>query len=696
MPPPALPSHALPAPGPRARRTGAHDIGPHRSATAPAAGLTRRDLARLALRQCLPLALSAGLVALLWQNFADIDGAEVLAAATRIPAWGWPLALAATLASFLAIGRYDGVLHRQLATGLAPRLARRAGMTAIAVSQALGLGTLTGTLVRWRMCPGMTPWQALRLSAAVSLSFVAGWGLVAAGAVLVFGPPLPWTRALALAVALILAALLALSLWPPRVLARFPMPALRGLAEITLYSALDLGFAALAFWALLPEGHGVPAGAFACAFVFAMGAGLIGGTPGGLGPFEAALLALLPAAPAEPLLAAALAFRLVFHALPAMIALPLVLRGGRGAAGRAGAVAPGAPVPAGSPAPPALARQASPFLPPRLEVQLFAAPRAEVNLLRQGEFALLSDRTGAPLALAAPLGQSLVMLSDPIPRRFCLEAALGELQAAARARLLMPAIYKCGARMAVMARRAGWQVLPVAQEAWLTPRTFTPDGAGRRQLRRALRKAEAAGLAIEEAGRDLPLAEMETLAAEWAGARGGERGFSMGRFDRDYVTCQRVFLARLDGRLVGFITLHETRNEMTLDLMRQGADAPEGTMQALVVAAIGAAADYGCPRLSLAAIPWQGRDAAPLVARLRGRLAARSGAAGLIRFKRAFDPRYETLYAAAPGRIGLALAGLAILRRITAPPPRRGFGNPMALRLPALGSGLVRRRRRGG
>jgi phosphatidylglycerol lysyltransferase len=95
--------------------------------------------------------------------------------------------------------------------------------------------------------------------------------------------------------------------------------------------------------------------------------------------------------------------------------------------------------------------------------------------------------------------------------------------------------------------------------------------------------------------------------------------------------------------------------------------------------AIKSAAPYGCPRVSLAAVPWQGADKSPLIGRLRKRLQSKSGAEGLIRFKKAFGPNWETLYAAAPSRFGLAIAGLGILRRITAPPKRTSI-NPMQVR----------------
>ncbi|MFT6605670.1 MAG: phosphatidylglycerol lysyltransferase [Halocynthiibacter sp.] len=633
----------------------------------------RRDLRKLALRQLVPVGIMCALLFWVWEYAATLDFAAIHASLGSVTGGQWALALVFSAASFWAVGRYDCVVHRQLSTGIKQKSARRAGILAIAIAQAVGLGAITGALIRWRMIPEMTLWQALRLSAAVSLSFLAGWAVVAGLGIMIFQPALPWSKTLvfiAIGIGIVMAAL---AVWPPRALARLPLPSLRAMATVIGLAAADTVLAGMALYVLLPPGLDIALPLLISSFIFALGAGLLGGTPGGVGPFEVTLLALMPHAPTEPLLAAALGFRVVYHIIPATIAIVFVLRGPRETALDTRA---------------SLTKtDRSPFLSPQLEAHLFAAPRAEVNLLRQGEFALLTAaqttqngiHAGQHLALAAPIGQSLVMLSDPMIRGGCPEAARIALREAAQARYLLPAIYKCGGRMAAVARRAGWAVLPVAREAWITPTEFTPEGASRRQLRRLLRKAEDAGLRIIEGGRRLPMAEMRAVADEWKAARGGERGFSMGIFDEDYVSCQRVFLAWHDETLVAFATFHETRNEMTLDLMRQSNAAAEGVMQLLIVEAIKSAAKYGCPRVSLAAVPWQGADKSPLIGRLRKRLQSKSGAEGLIRFKKAFGPNWETLYAAAPSRFGLAIAGLGILRRITAPPKRTSI-NPMQVR----------------
>jgi phosphatidylglycerol lysyltransferase len=616
-------------------------------------------------RQLLPLVVVGLVFWVLRARLPTLDATQIWATLHQVEAGQWALAALASAASFWAVGRYDQVLHGLLGTGVASRQGRLAGTLSIAIAQFAGFGVLSGALVRWRLLGGLSLAQALRVSAAVSVSFLVGWAAITAIAILASGVSIYHARPIAVTVLVGVAMLVALLAWQP---ARIggkrlaSLPSLRAFAAITLLALVDTAFAGAALYALLPTGIAIAPATMFTAFLIALGAGLIGGTPGGIGPFEVALFTLLPMVPPDQLLASALAFRLVYYVLPAGLATIVLLRG------------PLAPPRA---TPPQLDRApASPFLRPAVERALWAAPRAEANLLRQGDFGLLS-RDAQPLALAAPVGQALVMLADPIGTSRASATgdtlrALADLADLARRRQRAPLLYKCSARSAACARTLGWSTLAIAQEAWLTPARFTTTGPAHRQLRRMLRKAHGAGIKVREGTRQLPLDQMQAVSEHWAARHGGERGFSMGRFGRDYVSCQRVFLAWRGDDLMGFVTLHEARAEWTLDLMRQHRGAPDGTMHLLVRHAIASAAAAQCARLSLAALPHPGSGDAPLVAAARARLIRAGGGDGLRRFKASFGPNWQPLYAAAPGRIGLALGLLAIAARINgAAAPRR-------------------------
>jgi phosphatidylglycerol lysyltransferase len=123
------------------------------------------------------------------------------------------------------------------------------------------------------------------------------------------------------------------------------------------------------------------------AYLAALAAGLASQSPGGVGVFEATLLALLPEVPAGEVLAAALGYRLAYHAAPAATALVLLI-----------AERPPGPCPL------------APAAGADLHRALAGAPQAEWGLARQGASVLLS-RNGAEGWLTPEAGRWLVALA---------------------------------------------------------------------------------------------------------------------------------------------------------------------------------------------------------------------------------------------------------------------------------------------
>ena len=89
---------------------------------------------------------------------------------------------------------------------------------------------------------------------------------------------------------------------------------------------MDLAAASIVFIALFPQGTGVGVEALLPAFLIAFGVGLISGMPGGVGAFELTLMTLLPEVPAESILTAVMGFRLIYFAVPALLALISLVR----------------------------------------------------------------------------------------------------------------------------------------------------------------------------------------------------------------------------------------------------------------------------------------------------------------------------------------------------------------------------------
>ena len=557
----------------------------------------------------------------------------------------WLTALLATIASFWAVGRYDGVIHRYLGTGARPADASHAGATAIAVSQTLGLGVIIGAILRWRMLPDQSFWQATKITTLVTMFFWCGWAVITA--IVLATLPLAPFKILAFGVLAIFLGLTVTTAIAPK-MRRVHWPNLFIITRLLALTAVDTLTAAVALWVLCPPDLALPFLALLPAFLLAFGAGMISGAPGGIGAFEITLLALLPMVPEAPLLAASLAWRAVYFALPAVIGAGLAIRG---------------PTQKLDPAP----------IDPRLAL-INQAPRAEAGLLAQGHLSLIP--AGYDQAwLFGRTAHCLVGLLDPISdgppsgARFCdYKRSITALIDAAKSESRLPILYKCSARTAIAARQLGLRLRPIAREAWLDPRSFALTTPSRAGLRRKLRKATAAGITISSAPQDW--AALARINTEWAACHGGERGFSMGRFDRGYLQGQRVYVASLGSKPLAFASFHSGKDEWALDLMRYTSSAPDGTMQALIAAALADAAALDLPRLSLSAVPLAALAPAP-TARLANLIHRILGGnqTGLAQFKSSFVPNWQTLYLAAPHRLGLALAGAEIAREVHFPPP---------------------------
>jgi phosphatidylglycerol lysyltransferase len=354
-----------------------------------------------------------------------------------------------------------------------------------------------------------------------------------------------------------------------------------------------------------------------CAYFLALGAGLLSQSPGGLGAFELAMIMLLPQIATGQLLAAIFAYRVTYHAAPAIASIISLMRARP-------AATPALLLPAtGKTAARAFQRSA----------------QAEWGLIHQGATILLNrDQSAGWLTRKTSI--ALTTIGRPLG-----PPHLTGLTQSAQASGHIPLLYKCPARTAATARRAGWSVVPIAQEAVISPAAWSADGPQKRQLRRKLRTATKAGLRIDARPGRLPWDAMRQVSDAWQQTHGTERGFSMGRFAPELVVRQLAILAYVDSNLVGFVTFHRTPDEWGLDLMRFSPAAPSGTMQALIAAALAMARERQVARVSLAACTL------PALTLPKGLWSDSAR-----QFKHSFGPKWRPLYAAAPSRSALVAA----------------------------------------
>jgi phosphatidylglycerol lysyltransferase len=221
----------------------------------------------------------------------------------------------------------------------------------------------------------------------------------------------------------------------------------------------------------------------------------------------------------------------------------------------------------------------------------------------------------------------------------------------------VPMAYKVDARMAAVARTRGYAVVRMAREAVPDPQQFTQGGPDKARLRRKLAHARKAGVVVGAECLD-PI-EAEAVVTDWTAVHGRERGFSMGRWQAEYVAGQRVIAARsAAGVLLAFVSFHASEADWTLDLVRFRPGTPDGTTYAMLACALDLARAEGVVRLSLAAVPEPGFGLPGPLGHLIARVMDRR--LGLGQFKAAFAPKWQVRYAPAPGPLALAVGGVEV------------------------------------
>ena len=256
-------------------------------------------------------------------------------------------ALAATVAGFIILLGYEWSASRYAGVDLAPRTLALGGFTAFAIGNAIGLSMLSGGSVRYRLYArhGLGAAEVARMTLFASLSLGCALPPLAALATLSDLPAASIALGLSetllgavAAVVLLLFAVLAIGIYrrrlpdqpyPDNLLVkagrrtlRLPGPRLTFLQLII--TALDVAAAATVLYLLLPEAP--PFGAFLLVYLLALAAGVLSHVPGGVGVFEAILLAAFSdTLGAAPLAAALLLYRLIYVVLPLLLACLFLL-----------------------------------------------------------------------------------------------------------------------------------------------------------------------------------------------------------------------------------------------------------------------------------------------------------------------------------------------------------------------------------
>ncbi|MES2450333.1 MAG: bifunctional lysylphosphatidylglycerol flippase/synthetase MprF [Pseudomonadota bacterium] len=276
---------------------------------------------------------------------AEVRLKEVRAALHAIPDGSIGLALALTVGSYLCLTLYDVLALRAIGRPLPWRTAALASFTSYTVSHNLGLSLLTGGSARYRVyaAAGLELGDVARVTLLASATFWGGVAVVGAAALFFAATPIELgiVTIAPLAGHLAGAALLGgvVLLFAMRASGRkrigwgdfvLPVPSLPILSAQIGVAALDLLLAATTLYVLLPAASAPPLDLFLVAYAVGLVAILVTHVPGGIGVFEAVMLATVPG-DRPGLFAALLLYRVIYYLLPLATAAGLlgVLEGRR-------------------------------------------------------------------------------------------------------------------------------------------------------------------------------------------------------------------------------------------------------------------------------------------------------------------------------------------------------------------------------
>lgn len=269
---------------------------------------------------------------------ADVHGHEIGAALAALRPAQLAGAVALTVTSYLLLTLYDVLALRLIGRRLPWKTAALASFTSYTISHNLGLGWLTGGSARYRIytAAGLTTGDVARVIATAGLSFWFGVFAATGAALVLHAGPLAigpwaiadgWTRWAGVAlVAALLGSLLIGSRFEALSVFGWTLPLPRGGQALrqTLVAVADLAAACAALLILLPGASLALLPGFFLAYALAMVVALVTHVPGGLGVFEAVVLAVLPGIPPGELIAALIAYRLIYYWLPLLLAALLL------------------------------------------------------------------------------------------------------------------------------------------------------------------------------------------------------------------------------------------------------------------------------------------------------------------------------------------------------------------------------------
>lgn len=324
----------------------------------------------------------------------------------------------------------------------------------------------------------------------------------------------------------------------------------------------------------------------------------------------------------------------------------------------------------------------SPDLPTQEEQQI-AFDLVQKYGRTQGYLALLGDKyllfhpSKDAFLMYGIEGRSWIVLGDPIGPEKHYDELLWQFRELCDSYDAWPVFYEVGRDHLPHYLELGLSPLKLGEEAIIDLNTFTLEGSSRKSLRQTYAKTKRDGLSFKV----VPASEVEgylpklqEISDAWMGEKQvREKGFSVGRFEAEYLKRCPLALAFCNDEAVGFANVWTTdaKTELSIDLMRYDPEkSPGGVMDYLFIELMQWGKEQGYQTFNLGMAPMSGMSKHPLAPywnRLGQLMFAKGNRfynfQGLRRFKEKYQPEWVPSYLASQGgmRLPRILANTASL-----------------------------------
>ena len=181
------------------------------------------------------------------------------------------------------------------------------------------------------------------------------------------------------------------------------------------------------------------------------------------------------------------------------------------------------------------------------------------------------------------VNNKIIVMGEPIGREEYLDQGLRYFVDKCEESALKPVFYEVGRKFTMMLHDYGYDFMKFGENAFLDLEEFSLAGRKKSSLRNILNRFEKDGYKfelIDPPYDDKLLDRLEVISEKWLKGR-DEKGFSMGFFDRSYLSRSKLALVYdKDMDLAAFISIMPNYDDkiLTIDLMRYDTDMNVNSM----------------------------------------------------------------------------------------------------------------------